>query len=83
MPRTTLNIDAPVLEDLKALQAKERKSIGELASQLLVEALAMRKGRRKAGRRLEWQSRDMGKPRVDLEDREAIWTLLDTEGLQD
>ena len=41
MPRTTLNIDAPVLEDLKRLQKKENKALGTLVSELLVQALAL------------------------------------------
>lgn len=79
MPRTTLNIDAPVLEDLKKLQKRERASLGELVSRLLVEALAGRRSRARPARKLKWHSMDMGAPRVELEDRQAVWTLMDSE----
>ena len=43
MPRTTLDIDAPLLRELKKLQEKEGRSLGKIVSQLLAEALARRK----------------------------------------
>jgi predicted nucleic acid-binding protein len=39
MPRTTVDIDAPVLRDLKRLQKQEGKSLGRLVSDLLAQAL--------------------------------------------
>jgi hypothetical protein len=33
-------------------------------------------------RLLRWISRDMGKPKIDLEDRESLWQLLDREQLE-
>jgi len=43
MARTTINLDDPVLADLKRLQRKEGKPLGELASELLASAIAERK----------------------------------------
>lgn len=37
--RTTLDIDEPVLRELKQLQTKEGKSLGRLVSNLLARAL--------------------------------------------
>ena len=37
--RTTLDIDDPVLKDLKRLQQRQGKSLGRLASDLLALAL--------------------------------------------
>ena len=42
---TTLDIDAPILKDLELLGKRERKSLGQLASELLAEALSQRRGR--------------------------------------
>ena len=35
MPRTTIDIDDPVLDDSKALKEREKKSLGALVSELL------------------------------------------------
>jgi hypothetical protein len=40
MPRTTLDIDAPLLAELRKLQKEQRRSLGKIVSQLLAEALA-------------------------------------------
>jgi len=37
--RTTLDIDGPILSELKALQEQEGKSLGRLVSDLLARAL--------------------------------------------
>lgn len=74
MPRTTIDLDAPILEELKRIREEEGGSLGSVASSLLTDALAERK---KGGpvRRLRWKARPMG-ARVDLEDKEAIWAIL-------
>jgi hypothetical protein len=38
--RTTLDIDDPILRDLKRLQQREGKSLGRLVSDLLAQSLA-------------------------------------------
>lgn len=78
MPRTTLNIDGPVLDDLRKLAARERKPLGRVASDLLAEAAARRTTRRRAEprRRLGWTSRQMG-AQVDLTDKEALFAALE------
>lgn len=75
MPRTTLDIEAPLLRELKALQAKERRSLGKIVSQLLAEALARRKSPPEPTR-LHWVSRPMH-ALVALSDKEAVYGLLD------
>ncbi|KAB2867691.1 MAG: antitoxin, partial [Burkholderiaceae bacterium] len=37
--RTTIDIDDPILKDLKRLQRREGKSLGRLVSDLLAQAL--------------------------------------------
>lgn len=74
MPRTTLDIDAAVLEALKRRQRQERKPLGRLVSELLTEALAT--GPTKPVRPLAWRLRPM-EARIDLEDKEAVRAVLD------
>ncbi|HEX3608320.1 MAG TPA: hypothetical protein VHU14_01430 [Solirubrobacterales bacterium] len=80
MPRTTLDLDATVLADLRRRAAAEGKSMGQFASELLAgsmsaEALV-------EPRPLSWAAKDMGRFKVDLEDKEAVWSLLDREELE-
>jgi hypothetical protein len=74
--RTTLDIDDPILRDLKALQAREGKSLGRLVSDLLVQALAAPGGAPTDTREFRWISRSMG-ARVDLADRDAVLDAMD------
>ena len=75
MARTTLDIDTPLLEELKKLQRKQRRSLGKIVSQLLAEALALQKTS-PAMPKLRWVSRPMG-ALVDLADKEAVYGALD------
>lgn len=74
MTRTTLNLDPSVLKELRVRSARERRSIGELASQLLAREL-----REEAPPTppFSWVSRDLGTPAVDLEDKEALRAVLE------
>ena len=51
MARTTLNIDTPLLQELKMLQKREGKSLGRIVSELLAEALSNH-GRKKRTRQV-------------------------------
>jgi hypothetical protein len=75
MPRTTLNLDPSVIRELRRRSRRERKSLGELASQLLAREL--REEAEPAPRPFAWVSGDLGKPAVDLEDTEALAALLE------
>lgn len=77
MPRTTLDLDAFVLRELRRRGAREHKSMGAVASELLAVALAESPDAEVAP--LRWVSQDMGAPRVDLEDKEALRRALDTD----
>jgi len=75
MSRTTVDIDASVLKELKLLQAREGKTLGRLMSELL--ALALGQSRvASAPPKLAWAARPMN-ARVDLEDKEALRAVLD------
>jgi hypothetical protein len=78
MSRTTLNLDPSVMAELRARSRREGKSIGELASQLLARGLREDVGPPQA-RPFSWRSSDLGRPAVDLEDKEALTALLDDE----
>ncbi len=73
MPRTTIDIDASVLHELKRRQRSEKRPLGELASELLAEALAGRAAEREP---LRWVAQPMG-ARVDIDDKEALRRALD------
>jgi hypothetical protein len=75
MPRTTLDIDAPLLKELKKLQKEEGRSLGKIVSQLLAEALARRPTAPRASK-LEWTTRPMH-ALVDVADKDAVSAILD------
>ena len=75
MPRTTLDIDASVLRELKRRQRRERKTLGQVASELLSRALADEHVD-DALPPLKWPAKELGL-KVDLEDKEAVWKILD------
>jgi hypothetical protein len=76
--RTTVDIDDPILNDLKKLRKAERKSLGRLVSDLLAQALQERKTPRKKPKTLRWVSKRMG-ARVDLNDKEALYAALERQ----
>ena len=75
MPRTTLDIDATILKEIKALGKRGRLSLGKLVSRLLAEAIARRKSGDRA-QEFRWVSRPMG-VLVELADKEAVYGVLD------
>jgi hypothetical protein len=76
MPRTTLDLDASVLRELKRRKGTSGRSIGQIASELLADALQepRQAPRKRAG--VRWRSARMG-ARVDLEDKEAMRRALE------
>lgn len=77
MPRTTVDIDAPILRDLKRLQKKEGKSLGRLVSDLLAQALHAKP---EPVPPFGWIAAPMG-ARVDLDDKDAVYSIVDREHL--
>jgi len=76
MPRTTLDIDASILRELRRRGQRERKAMGQVASELLATALAPSQ-RARTTERFGWTSADLGSPLVDLEDKDALQGALD------
>lgn len=77
MARTTLNIDSPVLNELKRLQREEKKPLGRIVSDLLAKALAEAKTAKVDKPAFKWTALDM-RPKVDLEDKEAVFAALES-----
>jgi hypothetical protein len=75
VPRTTLDIDAPILRDLKKRQRREGKSLGRLVSDLLARAMDSSESK-ETDPPFTWNSRPMG-ARVDVADKEAVRAILD------
>jgi len=75
MARTTVDIDASVLRELKKRQARDRKTLGQLISELLAKAIESENATTEA-RPFSWVTKDL-QPRVDIEDKDALWSVLD------
>ena len=75
--RTTLDIDDPILREVKAIHRKEGRSIGSIVSELLADALARRRSSRERPS-FRWTSRPM-LPLVDLTDKDAVYAALGTD----
>lgn len=75
MPRTTVDIDASVLRELKKRQERERKTLGQLISELVAKAIET-ENKTASTSPFAWVEKDL-RPRVDLEDKDALWSILD------
>ena len=76
--RTTVDIDDPILKDLKSIGKKEGKSLGRLISDLLAESLDRRKSERKPPPSPEWITQKMD-ARLNLADREAVYAAMEAQ----
>ncbi|MDR1990920.1 MAG: hypothetical protein LBQ09_11910 [Acidobacteriaceae bacterium] len=75
--RTTIDIENPILLEVKAIYEKEGRSMGAIVSELLADALARRRSSRTRPA-FRWTSRPM-KARVDLADKDAVYAALDAD----
>lgn len=80
--RTTVNIDDPILKEVKALQKKQGKSLGRLITDLLARALHQerRSAKQEPTPQPAWISRGMG-ARIDVGDKEALHAAMDGRSL--
>lgn len=62
MSRTTLDIDAQLIEELKHMAAQERESMSKVANRLLREALHRRRAQGGVAVPLSWNVVDKGAP---------------------
>jgi hypothetical protein len=75
MARTTIDIDAAVLRELKRRQKREGKTLGQLVSELLAGALDRDQEPSFEAEPFVWLSKPMH-ALVDLEDKEAVRRTL-------
>jgi hypothetical protein len=75
MARTTIDLDPSVLRELRRRSSREGKSMGQIASELLARAVADQTD--SPAPEFTWATGDLGRPRVDLEDAEALRHVLD------
>lgn len=76
--RTTIDIDDPILKEVKKLQKTERKSLGRLVSDLLARALQEGKAVKQKPKPSRWISKGMG-ARIDLGDKEALYAAMEQQ----
>lgn len=76
MPRTTLDLDATVLADLRRRAVAQGKSMGQVASEVL--AVGLHDEITTEQPPLCWARKDLGL-KIDLEDKDAVWRILDAE----
>ena len=76
--RTTIDLDAPILKDLKELQQLEGKSLGRLASDLLAQAIRDRRDamHQAAEPQFNWITSAMG-AKIDLSDKNLLLDSID------
>jgi len=77
MPRTTVDLEVPILDELRTLSRREGRSLGKVISALVAEALAHRRAGT-ARRPLEWVAKPLG-ARLDVADKAALLAVLEQE----
>ncbi|MFW5636642.1 MAG: hypothetical protein ACOC3A_08285 [Thermodesulfobacteriota bacterium] len=65
------------MEEIRAIQKREKRSMGKIVTQLLSEALAVRKSPSKSPT-FKWITKSMN-AQVDLSDKDALYAILDKE----
>jgi hypothetical protein len=73
--RTTIDIDDPILKEIKRMQRREGRSLGRLVSDLLAHALAQTRRAPETAPPFRWIARPMA--RVDLGDKDALLDAMD------
>lgn len=76
--RTTIDIDDPILKEVKSLRRKEGKSLGRIVSGLLADGLRAHRSARKQPGPPRWIARAMT-PRVDLGDKDAVYAAMERD----
>jgi hypothetical protein len=74
--RTTLVIDDDLFRELKRQAADERRTLSEVTQEVIRRGLAHRRSPA-APRRVKLRSFSMGKPTVDLADRDQVLDVFD------
>jgi macrodomain Ter protein organizer (MatP/YcbG family) len=77
MPRTTVDLDADVLKELKERARREGKTLGAAISELAAQGLRSSESD-EAQTPVRWHSRPIGL-KVDLRDKQAVYEALERE----
>ncbi len=75
--RTTLDLEKPVLDALKELRRKEKRTLGQIASRLLADALAREACDPQSGTDFAWHAAPMG-AKVNLADKDAVYRAMES-----
>ena len=75
--RTSIDLDPTVAKELKRRSKGAGKSMGQLASELLATSLTEEHRRPRDPGGLAWIAKDLGRPLIDLEDKEAVRALFE------
>jgi hypothetical protein len=76
MARTTLILEDGCIAGVRELARRQGRTMAEVVNELLAEGLRRRRGRRREPVTLPAYS--MGRPRVNLADRNALEALMDS-----
>ena len=76
--RTTVDIAEPILREVKSIHEKEGRSMGDIVSELLADALVRRRLSAPSRPAFRWTARPM-KARVNLADKDAVLATLDAD----
>jgi len=76
MKRTTLVLEDACMDQVRALARREGRQLSEVVNELLAEGLQRRRGTKRKAFSLPRFS--MGRPRVNLGDRNALESLMDS-----
>ncbi len=71
-----MDIEKPVMDGRRALQRERRASLGQLASELLANALAANSKKISTAPKLGWIARPM-KAKIDIGDKDVLHRHLD------
>ena len=78
MTRTTISLHESTLIKVKELSRQEHSTLGETITELLNLGLERKKTQlKKAGKKFVLNTFAQGKPKVALEDKEAVYSILD------
>ena len=76
MKRTTLVLEDGCMEAVREIARKEKRQLSQVVNELLIAGLQRKK--RKPKEKLELPYYSMGRPKVNLGDRNALESLMDS-----
>lgn len=79
MPRTTIDIDGPLLTEMKGVQRRVGKTLSEIVRESLARYISEQKRGKREPPTFHWISRPMGL-KVDPADKDALYAALDADG---